>query len=405
MTLRHRVVSAGLVALLVAGPTAVAVLPAHFAYADPASELASVSAELEALGSELSGRQEQLASATTELEDTDYAISEKQASIEQTSAQLEELRALLAQNMRNAYKGGSEGLLGFILGSTSAEELASRIYYLDKVSEQQASNISQVVELAERLDRELTELEQQQATQQQLVSDLQSQVSDYQSRVAAAEELYDSLDAQVQAELAAQASQELETAIEAVEQSKEQESLVGESGGNAGESTEPPSQDEGNDFEAPVQEPETDPEPEPEPTPEPEPEPEPEPPAEQEPEDNGGSNSSVPSGQGLATAYAQIGKPYVYGTAGPNTFDCSGLVCYSYGYARGRTTGAMISSLQASGDWKTDMSQLQVGDLVFPSYGHVGIYVGNGRMVHAANPAVGVVEAPVYSFIGGGSYY
>ena len=65
----------------------------------------------------------------------------------------------------------------------------------------------------------------------------------------------------------------------------------------------------------------------------------------------------------------------------------------------------MISSLQASGDWVTDMSQLQVGDLVFPTSGHVGIYVGNGRMIHAANPAIGVVEAPVYSFIGGGSYY
>ena len=65
----------------------------------------------------------------------------------------------------------------------------------------------------------------------------------------------------------------------------------------------------------------------------------------------------------------------------------------------------MIASLQSTGDWKTDMSQLNVGDLIFTSYGHVGIYVGNGRLVHAANPATGVIEGQVWSFIGGGSYY
>ena len=45
-----------------------------------------------------------------------------------------------------------------------------------------------------------------------------------------------------------------------------------------------------------------------------------------------------------------MGKPYVLGTAGPDTFDCSGLVCYSYGYARGRTTYQMINSLKSTGD-------------------------------------------------------
>lgn len=398
MTLRHRVVSAGLVALLAAGPAVVALAPTGVAMADPQSDLDQAAAQLDALGAELAGYQEQLAAATTTLEGTDVEIADKQAQIEQTSQQLEQKRSELGANMSSSYKSGSEGLLEFILGSTSAEELVSRIYYLDKVSEQQAANIQEVRSLADQLEQEMAELEERQSTQQQQVSDLEAQVSDYQARVAEATSYYDSLDEQVREQLAAEqeANSNISTAVSAVETNREQQQAAAEQG-NSDSGTQAGSTNGGSAANDSTQQEEQ--------------------PA-QEPSggNTGGGNtggtggsssggSTVGSGQGLATAYAQIGKPYVYGATGPNAFDCSGLVCYSYGYARGRTTTAMISSLKASGDWVTDMSQLQVGDLVFPNSGHVGIYVGNGRMVHAANPAIGVVEAPVYSFIGGGSYY
>ena len=64
----------------------------------------------------------------------------------------------------------------------------------------------------------------------------------------------------------------------------------------------------------------------------------------------------------------------------------------------------MIGSLQASGDWKTSMSELNVGDLVFRHSGHVGIYIGDGMMIHAPSPGRSVCIAPVYSFYGGGAY-
>ena len=107
----------------------------------------------------------------------------------------------------------------------------------------------------------------------------------------------------------------------------------------------------------------------------------------------------------MSAALALVGHPYVYGASGPNAFDCSGLVCYVYGYARGRTTYAMISSIKASGGWKTSTDQLSYGDLVFEYGGsHVGIYIGNGQIVHAANPSSGVIVGPIYGFYGGGSY-
>lgn len=76
-----------------------------------------------------------------------------------------------------------------------------------------------------------------------------------------------------------------------------------------------------------------------------------------------------------------------------------------YGNARGRTTYDMIGSIKASGGWKTSQDQLSYGDLVFEYGGsHVGIYLGNGQIVHAANPSLGVIVGPIYGFYGGGSY-
>lgn len=114
--------------------------------------------------------------------------------------------------------------------------------------------------------------------------------------------------------------------------------------------------------------------------------------------------SYAPAGSGLGTAYAAIGSPYVYGAAGPSSFDCSGLVCYAYGYARGRTTYDMIASLKSTGSWKNSMSELSAGDLVFTDQGHVGIYIGGGMMIHAPRPGKTVCEQVVWSCIGGGTY-
>ena len=141
-------------------------------------------------------------------------------------------------------------------------------------------------------------------------------------------------------------------------------------------------------------------------TKEPEPEPEPEvvSSGSSSGSSSGGSGGHAAAGGGLSTAYDMIGVPYVWGGTSTSGVDCSGLVNVCYGGARGRTTYAMISSLQSTGDWKTSMSELNVGDLVFPHSGHVGIYIGDGMMIHAPSPGRSVCIAPVYSFYGGGPY-
>ncbi len=99
----------------------------------------------------------------------------------------------------------------------------------------------------------------------------------------------------------------------------------------------------------------------------------------------------------LNEAYKHLGASYVWGATGPSTFDCSGFTQYVYEHAAGiditRTTYTQINVGQPVSE-----DQLQPGDLVFPHTGHVGIYVGNGQMIHAPQTGDVVKVGPVYSF-------
>lgn len=94
---------------------------------------------------------------------------------------------------------------------------------------------------------------------------------------------------------------------------------------------------------------------------------------------------------------AQLGKPYVYGAAGPNAFDCSGLTSYVYKNALGIDIGRTTYD-QLNAEIEVSQSELKVGDLVFPHSGHVGIYIGNGQMIHAPQTGDVVKISPVYKF-------
>lgn len=85
-------------------------------------------------------------------------------------------------------------------------------------------------------------------------------------------------------------------------------------------------------------------------------------------------------------AYKQIGKPYSWGSSGPNAFDCSGLT--SYVYKNSVNVKLPRTSRDQSRFGQTvNKSQLQAGDLVFFGSGknvsHVGVYVGDSKMVHS----------------------
>lgn len=384
MRIHKSVVAFGLISSLTFGFGAVP------AFAVTQADVDSAAARLSELGGQLSDIQSQLQSATNDVVSTSQDLSDKQSEVEQTHGDLEVKKNELSEIMRSNYKQGSASTLDFILGSTSIDDLVSRVTYMDKVSKQRADVIASVKSLEEQLKQEEAELEDKQDQQSAKVELLQAQATEYDSRVSEAMSYYNSLDSELQAQVAEAAAKQNNSAVStAVQAAKDANDRVSES---KQAEQQAPSDKESKDQA------DHDTENVPEPT-------VPSNKSDSNP-DNSSTNNSASSigGGGVSTALAQIGKPYVYGATGPNSFDCSGLVCYSYGYARGRTTGDMISSLQASGNWKTDISQLSYGDLVFTDYGHVGIYLGGGTMVHAPRPGYSVCTTNVWSFIGGGSY-
>ncbi|RAY15339.1 NlpC/P60 family protein [Actinomadura craniellae] len=99
--------------------------------------------------------------------------------------------------------------------------------------------------------------------------------------------------------------------------------------------------------------------------------------------------------QALRLAMGKLGRPYVWGAEGPNSFDCSGLVMWAY-----RQVGVNLPHYTGS-QWNAgthiSRSQLQPGDLVFfyNDLHHVGLYIGNGKMLHAPQTGDVVKIAPI----------
>lgn len=113
--------------------------------------------------------------------------------------------------------------------------------------------------------------------------------------------------------------------------------------------------------------------------------------------------ATISSDQIVAEAQKFLGDTYVYGADGPNTFDCSGLVEYVYknlGLSVPRTSEAQFSWSQAQ---SVSADQLQPGDLVFytgsdgttTSPGHVAIFVGDGKVIHAPHTGTVVKTANI----------
>ena len=97
----------------------------------------------------------------------------------------------------------------------------------------------------------------------------------------------------------------------------------------------------------------------------------------------------------IAYALAQVGDAYVYGAAGPNAFDCSGLTMMAW--AQAGVSLPHSSRAQMGSGTPVSRSDLQPGDLVFyySPVSHVALYLGNGMIVHAANPGAGVKVSSV----------
>lgn len=100
-------------------------------------------------------------------------------------------------------------------------------------------------------------------------------------------------------------------------------------------------------------------------------------------------------------AKKEIGKPYVWGAKGPNSFDCSGLMHYIFSQAAGKEIGGWTVPQESAGT-QVSISNLKAGDLIFwgsrgATY-HVALYVGNGQYIEAPKPGLNVRYSRLSSY-------
>ncbi|OPG02081.1 glycoside hydrolase [Streptomyces sp. GKU 895] len=108
------------------------------------------------------------------------------------------------------------------------------------------------------------------------------------------------------------------------------------------------------------------------------------------------SSYATKADKALAFARAQVGKPYVWGATGPDSYDCSGLTQAAWnaaGITLPRTTYDQVNF-----GTTVSLANAQPGDLVFfyDDVSHVGLYIGNGMMIHAPKPGAYVREESIY---------
>ncbi|MDG5803206.1 NlpC/P60 family protein [Streptomyces ossamyceticus] len=108
------------------------------------------------------------------------------------------------------------------------------------------------------------------------------------------------------------------------------------------------------------------------------------------------STYATKAAKALAFARAQIGKPYVWGATGPGSYDCSGLTQAAWkaaGVDLPRTTYDQVNA-----GTTVSLSAARPGDLIFfyDNIGHVGLYIGNGMMIHAPKPGTYVREESIF---------
>lgn len=115
-----------------------------------------------------------------------------------------------------------------------------------------------------------------------------------------------------------------------------------------------------------------------------------------------GSNSGSGSSRSdvVQLAKEQLGKPYVWGATGPNSFDCSGLVYYIYHTKKGMNI-PRTSTAQGMASTPVSFSNIRPGDIVWRT-GHIGIYVGGGQVIHAPRAGKPVTSLSLSYFMNNG---
>ncbi|MEU1319013.1 C40 family peptidase [Streptomyces tibetensis] len=113
--------------------------------------------------------------------------------------------------------------------------------------------------------------------------------------------------------------------------------------------------------------------------------------------DSAGTEGTTAGGEAVAFATRELGKPYVWGAEGPDSYDCSGLTSQAW------LAAGVVIPRTSQEQWRllhrVPVTKMRPGDLIIynADASHVSLYIGDGRMIHAPRPGRDVTEAPAGS--------
>ena len=357
---------------------------------DLKKEKASKQNEVSSLQSQLTTLMGKVNTLESELIQTGEDITKAQSDLVVAQKKEKEQYAAMKKRIKYMYEAGNDSAFETLVTSDDFTDLLSKAEYVQNVHSYDRKQLQEYVEtkqqisdLKDSLEKDQKELESKQAEYEKQGDNLNNLITSKSAEVA-------NLDSEIQAAAEAAAKEAAQRAAKeaaekaAKEAAKKQQASAANnstssnrnnsttsnnttSNKNNTSNTTRPSRPSGNNTSSSTTKP-----------------------SGNNTSSNTTSGSNANGGTIVSRAYSQLGKPYVWGACGPNSFDCSGFVsyCLTGSYSRLGTTLTFMG-------W-TRVSNPQPGDVVTTAT-HCGIYIGNGQMIHAPHTGDVVKVGPVQS--------
>ena len=302
---------------------------------------ASAQSEVNSLQSQLQSIVSKITQLEADLTTKGEEIIQAQADLEQAQEDEKTQYAAMKLRIKYMYEAGDATALESLVSSEDFSDLLSKAEYVQSVHgydrdklEEYVATKQKIADLKEQLETEQSQLESMQTEYETEESNLTTLIDSKQAEVA-------DLDSQIQEAAEKAAKEEEERQKKAEEERQKQLQAASQNSTTTNSNSSSSSSNKGNSSSS-----------------------------------SSSSSGSYVSGSTVSRAYSALGKPYVWGAAGPNSFDCSGLVSFCL-------TGR-YSHTYSSSDFVglTKVSNPQPGDICV-RVGHVGVYIGGGQMIHA----------------------
>ena len=362
---------------------------------DLKKEKAAKQSEVSSLQSQLTSLMGKVNNLELELIQTGENITQAQSDLEVAQEKENEQYAAMKKRIKYMYEAGNESAFETLIASDDFTDLLSKAEYVQNVHSYDRKQLQEYVEtkqqisdLKDSLEKDQKELESKQAEYEKQGDNLNNLISSKSAEVA-------NLDSEIQAAAEAAAREAAERAAKEAAEKAAKEEAARQQAAAAASSNAPKSNSTSNSSSSSSNSTTTASRPASSST------------SSSRPASSSSSSNTTTSKPSTGTstststsnasgstivsrAYSQLGKPYVWGACGPDSFDCSGFVsyCLTGSYTRIGTTTTFMG-------W-TRVSNPQPGDVVTTA-NHCGIYIGNGQMIHAPHTGDVVKVGPVQS--------